>query len=302
MKEENKKKTTSAKKTSTSKTATSKKSSTTKKAVSAKKTTTQKVASTKTAATKKVASTKASATPKVSASKKKPVKKVTEVKKVSTPVVPVVKEEVVADVKVEKKEIANDNVKVVNEPKGEKTINKNLVMNAILLVSYVLIIVIIIIGFVEYLIYSNNSNNTTVTTPYIVSEKVLNNSNIIELEDAKFKLSSLVGDYFIYLNYTSGSANNFEKELQKMINKYDLKNSFYYINIDKVKDEDNKEELVNKYLGYKNNIVTKLPTVIYVDRNGEVRKENIIIKKDNETMTIGDFQKILDINQFKEKK
>ena len=152
-------------------------------------------------------------------------------------------------------------------------------MKVTLFISYILIFVFIIIGFVEYLVYSGNNVNTSENTPYIISSKVLNDSNIIDLEDAKFKLSSLSGDYFIYLNYTSGSASNFEKDLKELIDKYSIRNNFYYINLDSVKNEDNKEELVNKYLGYNSNLITKLPTIVYVDRNGEVRKENIIIKK-----------------------
>ena len=54
-------------------------------------------------------------------------------------------------------------------------------------------------------------------------------------------------------------------------------------------------KLVNEYLGYSDVLVSKVPTILYVNEDNIIRIENIITRDDDELITSGDFQKLLDI-------
>ena len=274
MKEETKKTTT--KKTVTRKSTTT---GTTKKTTaksSKPKTKTTKATATKTTPVKKV-STKKTTTKKSSTSKPKTstTKKTTSVaKKVTEPKVAVTK-------KVE-----------------EENLNRDLILRSVLLISYTLIIVLLIMGFIDSLSKVNAPKVEKEVTSYIEKNNLFSKSNIIELEDASFKLNALNGDYFVYITYTDEKVNAFEKELIELLNEKNIKDKFYYVNIDKIKDETNVIELVNKYLNYKDALVTKVPTIVYINKDNVLRVENIINRLDNNMMDINDVQSLLDRNGF----
>ena len=89
-----------------------------------------------------------------------------------------------------------------------------------------------------------------------------------------------------------------EKDLKKLIKEYKLQDKFYYINIDSIKSGDNKISLVNELLGLDDIKVEKVPTIIYVNKDNKVLRNNIITRKDDSLMEVGDFQKLLDINEI----
>ena len=281
MKEENKK--TAAKKTNTKKSTTVKKAAVkktnAKKTTGAKKTNAavgaKKVAAKKTSTTKKTATVKAKAVvkeqPKKVETKKSTIKSVNEVK------------------------IENREIPV--EKKDE--LNRTLIMRTILLIAYTLIIIFLIIGFVDYLVNHNlSTNKPREISSYIQDKNVFPKSNIISLEDASFKLSALNGNYFIYITYTDAKVNSFEKDLAKLLDNKKIKDNFYYISIDKIKDEENVIELVNKYLNFKDALVSKVPTIVYVDNNNIVRQENIISRLDDKMISINDVKSLFDRNGF----
>ena len=90
--------------------------------------------------------------------------------------------------------------------------------------------------------------------------------------------------------------------IANLINNYGLKDKFYYINIDSIINKNNKVGIVNNYLGYEDVLITKVPTILYVNSENIIRTENIITRDDDKLITVGDFQKLLDINQFVVKK
>ncbi|MBR1416243.1 MAG: hypothetical protein IJ572_00295 [Bacilli bacterium] len=296
MKEESKAKKTSVKKETAKKASTTKTSAAkrvvTKTATAAKKTTTKKVT------TKPTTKTVAKSSAKKTASVKAPAKKTTSKKVVK-------KKETIAEPKeVTTSRIIESSVakEIAPEVKVEESnTNKDLVLRSIIIMTYTIIIVLLVIGFIDSLI--NAKPNKVDTDSYIVSKQVLKESNIIDIRDARTKFSNFNGNYFIYLSYSNNSLiNTFEKELENVIDKYGLKDKFYYVSLDAIKDYDNRLELTNKYLGYTDVLVTKLPTIIYVNNDNIVRRENIITREDNNLITIGDFQNLLDINNFKTKK
>ena len=263
------------KKTTPKKTAAKKKSTGVKK-TTAKKTTTKKTA------------TKKTTTPKKTTTKKV-------VKKKATPI----KEKVEIKVNEELKD-----KEIVIEEKKEGKNNTDLLLRAILLIAYTLITVILVIGFAET--YTKNMKvDSNIKSPYLVEEEIISKDHVLTIENAKSVLSKLDGDYFVYVGYTrmyNSEMQILDMGIAGLINKYDLKDKFYYVSIDSIIEKKNKIELVNNYLGYKDVLISKVPTIAYVNSDNIIRIENIITREDDKLITVGDFQKLLDINQFVIKK
>ena len=194
-------------------------------------------------------------------------------------------------------------VKVVSNDAKTKA-NTEFLLRSVLIVAYTLIVVILLIGFLEP--YMNNMKVESSYKPaYLVQQEILDEEHVLKLDQAWSKLSKLEGDYFVYVGYTkmyNSKVHALDIKIANLIDKYDLKDKFYYLNIDSILSKKNRVDLVNYYLAYKDVLVTKIPTIIYVNSENIVRPENIITRDDDKLMTVGDFQKLLDINQFVVKK
>ena len=238
--------------------------------------------------------TKKTSTVKKSTSTKASVKKTT-VKKEVAP-----KKRVISTVS--KEALAPVEKEVVKEE--TTTYNKDLLLRVVLIIAYTLIIVILLIGFIEP--YTNNLKVKTDYKPaYLVQQEIIDESHILTLENAKNRLGSLNGDYFVYVGYTkmyNGEVQVLDMGIANLIDKYGLKDKFYYLNIDSIINKKNLIAIVNSYLNYRDVLVNKVPTIIYVNSENIVRPENIITRDDDKLITVGDFQKLLDINQFVVKK
>lgn len=283
----------------------------------APKTVSKKVVKTTKAAPKKT-SVKKIAAPKTSASKKSTVKKTltpkkTVVKKESTAVKTSTSKPAVKKVatkvsttkkvapKVEEKKVETAVVaSKVESQKLEGELNQKLVLRVVLVVAFTLIFIIFVMGIIDTMINPFRYGGSQPS--YIISNNILKESNVIDVREAKYKLKPLNGDYFVYVSYSSNKINSFERKLVEMLDKYDIKDKFYYINANPIKEYDNQVELANKYLGYTDVLISKIPTIVYVNKDNIVRIENIITRSDNNMISTGDFQNLLDINGFKAKK
>lgn len=198
------------------------------------------------------------------------------------------------------KETSFDNV--VNEEKQDKY-NRELLLRMILIIAYTLIIAMLLMGFIESV--TKDLKIDTVNESYFVKTKAVDEKNILNINEAIYDLSKLKGDYFVYVTYTKKDNKEleiFERQLTNLIDKYDLKNNFYYINVDSILNEKNYIDLVNEYLGYNDVLIEKVPTIVYVNKDNIIRVENVLTRRDNQIINIGDFQNLLDINQFVAKK
>lgn len=198
------------------------------------------------------------------------------------------------------KTVVKPSVKVENKTKVEdNSLNKDLVMRSILLVSYTLIIVFLVIGFVDSLTSIRETPSEKVDpASYIETKGGFNKGNIIDYKDASFKLSALNGNYFIYITYNDKEVNLFEKELVKLLEEKNIKDKFYYVNIDEIKNEENLIEKVNRIFGFSDALVVKVPTIVYVNSENIVRNENIITRIDDKLIDINDVKSLLDRNGF----
>lgn len=145
-------------------------------------------------------------------------------------------------------------------------------------------------GFAWYKVIKENR----ISTSYLVKTKVITKEidNIDELADV---FSEAPASYFIYVSYTGNEKiYSLEKDLSKLIKEYNLNDSFYYLNVNKIKDNENYINEINKALNLEDKVVKIVPTIIYYN-DGKV--VDIIYKEGNNMMNVGDFQKLLDANK-----
>ncbi len=159
----------------------------------------------------------------------------------------------------------------------------------------VIVLVIIVAtwyGFAWYKVIKENK----VSKSYLVNEKIIS-QEIKDLSEVNDVLSEPLSTYYIYVSYTgSEEIYNMEKELKSLIVDYDLSDKFYYLNVTEIKDDKDVIEKVNDALHLEGKDIENIPTILYI-KDGEV--VDLIVREDNQIMTKGDFQKLLDVNNIK---
>jgi hypothetical protein len=135
------------------------------------------------------------------------------------------------------------------------------------------------------------------------NESYLIKSNTISLEVNDIKeienaFTEAPSEYFIYIGYHDDeNVYKLEKSLKKVIDKYDLNDIFYYIDVTDMKNSDNYIEELNNALGLTDNKIVNIPTIIYV-RDGVVLSDGIITREDDNLITAGDLEKLLEMYEF----
>lgn len=197
-----------------------------------------------------------------------------------------------------KKNAKGKNVKkVVTKKEGKSNLDFSREVSNPLYISGLLIILLCLISG-TYTLYKYE-NVYKYENSYLVTSKTIKQDRVVSYNNAKEYFSGLTGDYYIYIGYNDNKdVYNLEKKLRTVIKNYNLEDKFYYININNLKNDSNVVEEVNAYLGYRDARVSQVPTIIYVNKNNVVKIENIVARDDNNLMTVGDFQKILDINEI----
>ena len=188
--------------------------------------------------------------------------------------------------------------KVVQAKKPEKVVKENSFdfKRYIYFVGLVLLSFIIIVSVWDIAsFYSFENYNRS----YLVSSGTIKSKNELSLENANDTLSKVNGDYFIYIGYTnSKDVYKLEKQIKKLVRKYGIENKFYYINVTKLLSDPSYIEKINNSLKLIDVKISKVPTIIYVNKDNEIVYNNVLTRNDNNIITIGDFQKLLDTNGF----
>ena len=123
---------------------------------------------------------------------------------------------------------------------------------------------------------------------YINSYLISSNTISMEMNDINeidAVLSETANYYFVYIGYTNDEAvYNLEKSLKPVIDKYDLHNNFYYLNVTDIK-ENNKNylsEIANK-LNIDQNKIKKIPVILYF-KDGTLIQDGIYNAKEFEEL------------------
>ena len=156
------------------------------------------------------------------------------------------------------------------------------------------ILLLVCYCFAWYKVYKEDK----VSTSYLIKNNIISNE-IKDLNEIVDVFSEAPDEYYVYVSYT-GDEEIFamEKELAKIIKKYNIADQFYYLNVTGIKDNSDYVNDINRALSLRNEKIIRIPTIIYY-KDGEVVKDGIISRKDNKMMTSADFQKILDKNNVK---
>lgn len=131
---------------------------------------------------------------------------------------------------------------------------------------------------------------------YLITSKTIE-SSIEDLESLKQIRQESPASYFIYISYTNDEeVYNFEKELKRVIDKYKLNDSFYYVDLTKLKDSNpNYLEEIKNSLELED--LDSIPAIIYVNE-GKILNSNILDGINNTKLKIEDFEQLLEIYEF----
>lgn len=135
-------------------------------------------------------------------------------------------------------------------------------------------------------------------------ESYLITSNTINYETSDFSelnqvLKEAPSKYFVYISYTEDEkVYKLEKKLKDIIDEYNLKDAFYYVNILNIKENENLIESLNDMLFTKN--IQNVPCIIYYE-DGKVKdivQDNNIFSHNDLTSLLRkyNFEKISDLN------
>ncbi|MCM1052382.1 MAG: hypothetical protein NC483_00170 [Ruminococcus sp.] len=154
--------------------------------------------------------------------------------------------------------------------------------------ALIFLLSIIVIGFLALYIYKwiDVKEQSKYIKSYLIDTNTIN-LEMTDINEISSVLSETASDYYIYISYTKDkNIYEFEKKLKPLIDKYNLQNNFYYLNITDIKENDTKyKEKITKELGIETKTLNKLPVILYY-QNGKIIRSNI--------HTINDFKELLE--------
>lgn len=162
--------------------------------------------------------------------------------------------------------------------------------NFLIIIGILLLLILVI-----FYIYRVNKVNTSekYNTSYLVSTGTVS-LEIKNLDEVSQILKESPTEYFILITYTGNKDTyNLETGLKTIIDKYKLSDSFYYINIKDILNEDNYLTRLNN--AFETDKITKVPTILYY-KDGKIK--SLVHRDDNNIINASDFQKLLDIYEY----
>ena len=162
--------------------------------------------------------------------------------------------------------------------------------NIIIIIT--IFICLIIMGIFIYNIQKNKETNE-LTKSYLLESGAVS-LEIKNLDEVNQILTEAPTEYFILITYLNDEKNNeLETGLKPIIDKYKLNDSFYYLNIDNIKDEDNYLTRLNNT--FNTDKIKKVPIILYY-KDGKI--VDTVSRYDDNTINASDFQKLLDIYEI----
>lgn len=129
---------------------------------------------------------------------------------------------------------------------------------------------------------------------YLVSTETIT-LEINEENELKQVFLEAPEEYFVYIGYRNDKdIYNLEKELKPIIDDYNLKDIFYYVDATELRKSDNYLEMLNETLKLNNEKIDKIPTIIYFSKDNY----EIVNRDDENIIKAADFSKLLDIKEF----
>lgn len=185
-----------------------------------------------------------------------------------------------------------ENTKKTKEEIKEVKEAKNLFTSKNMLIFIGCILLLILVIFYTYRVNKNNETEKY-STSYLVNTGTVS-LEIKNLDEVNQILAESPNEYFVLITYT-GNKDTYKLEtgLKTLIDKYKLSDSFYYINIKDMLNEDNYLTRLNN--AFETDKITKVPVILYY-KDGKV--QDIVHRNDNNIINASDFQKLLDIYEY----
>ena len=158
---------------------------------------------------------------------------------------------------------------------------------------YFIIGFLLIIFLIWYIIsWKNVKKEEKLMNSYLITLNTLS-VEIKDLSETIQVLKESPSEYFVYISYTNDEkVYSFEKKLNKLIDNYNLKDEFYFVNVTNIKDDENFYSEINNTFNTK--LINNIPCILHF-KNNELKK--VIYNKDlNKTYT--NFENLLKENEF----
>lgn len=160
-------------------------------------------------------------------------------------------------------------------------------------IFYFILGFLLIIFLIWYIIsWKNVKQEEKLMNSYLITSNTLS-VEIKDLSETVQVLKESPSEYFVYISYTNDEKIfNFEKKLKKLIDNYNLKDEFYFVNVTNIKDDENFYSEINNTFNTK--LINNIPCILHF-KNNELKK--VIYNKDlNKTYT--EFENLLKENEF----
>ena len=130
---------------------------------------------------------------------------------------------------------------------------------------------------------------------YLITSNTIQN-NVEDLNSLNLIRQEAPSSYFIYLSYHGDEkVYELEKKLKPIIDKYDLNDLFYYVDLTKLKEEDGYLDKVNDALDVKD--IENIPAIIYVNE-GKINKKDILDGTSDSILSVNDLEDLLELYEF----
>lgn len=158
---------------------------------------------------------------------------------------------------------------------------------------YFIIGFLLIIFLIWYIIsWKNVKKEEKLMNSYLITSNTLS-VEIKDLSETIQVLKESPSEYFVYISYTNDEkVYSFEKKLKKLIDNYNLKDEFYFVNVTNIKDDENFYSEINDTFNTK--LINNIPSILHF-KNNELKK--VIYNKDL-NKTYANFENLLKENEF----
>lgn len=174
-----------------------------------------------------------------------------------------------------------------------KKINSNKFLNKKYLIIGLVMFVVILLGIYTYK-WVNVAHKDKISKSYLIDKEHL----VYELktyEEISLLRTEAPSEYLVFVSFSnSDDTYELEKDMAKIIDKRNLSDHMYYVNMTKHYKKEDFVEKINKAFMFDKEIIKKAPVVLYfVD--GELAIDGIAEREDGLMMQVGDFEQLLDI-------
>lgn len=157
-----------------------------------------------------------------------------------------------------------------------------------------IIAVLILIAIIVVFLYAKRTYELSVQNK--ISQSVLTRLvGEINYQETDSVFLEKTADYFIYISYANDKKTyNLEKEIKKVISKYEIQDNFYYLNVTDEMEKENFIDKLNSKLNANIGSTNSLPVVLYYQDN-ELKS---YLSSYNDLFNIKDFENLLIDNGY----